>query len=56
MKRITNKIIPISIIALLATGISLSTRQTSFSAARAEEIGDYGDAVRMPSMSFYGDT
>ena len=56
MAKRMNKILPISLITLSLTGVCLVLSHSTFRLAKAEEIGDYGDATRMPSMSFYGDT
>lgn len=56
MSKFINKMLPISIVSLLSAGLVLSMRNLPVKAAYAGEIGDYGDATRMPSMSFYGDT
>ena len=56
MKKIVNKLLPISIVALISAGLCLSMRIPSLKVAYAGEIGDYGDATRLPSMSFNGDT
>ena len=56
MKKIINKVLPISVVGLISAGLCLSLHHTQFKPAFAGEIGDYGDATRMPSMSFYGDT
>ena len=56
MKKIVNKLLPISVIGLMSAGLCLSMRLPSLQVAYAGEIGDYGDATRLPTMSFYGDT
>ena len=56
MKKLVNKLLPISVIGLMSAGLCLSMRMPSLKVAYAGEIGDYGDATRLPSMSFYGDT
>ena len=56
MKKIINKVLPVSIIGLISLGLCLSLRHNNIQPVFAGEIGDYGDATRMPSMSFYGDT
>ena len=56
MKKI-NKILPISLVLLSATGLCLSLGQSiRLNKVSAEEIGDYGDATRMQTMTLYGDT
>ncbi|MBO4856269.1 MAG: metallophosphoesterase family protein [Bacilli bacterium] len=56
MKKLVNKLLPISVIGLMSAGLCLSMRMPSLQVAYAGEIGDYGDATRLQSMSFYGDT
>ncbi len=50
------KVLSISTLSALLTGLTLSFASNKIVKVKAEEIGDYGDAVRMPSMTFYGDT
>ncbi len=56
MKKIFKLVLPLSIISLVATGLSLSTVKFQYKRVLAGEIGDYGDATRLQSMTFYGDT
>ncbi len=56
MKKMINKFLPLSFVALVAAGLTLSTTKTQFKRVLAGEIGDYGDATRMQSMTFFGDT
>ena len=56
MKKIINKVLPISVVGLISAGLCLSLHHTQIKPAFAGEVGDYGDATRMPSMSLYGDT
>lgn len=56
MKKILNKVLPITSILTLGVGLCLSMNMTHMKVAFAGEIGDYGDATRLQSMSFYGDT
>ena len=51
-----NKLLPIAFISVLTAGLCLTMHHSEFKAAFAGEIGDYGDATRLQSMSFYGDT
>lgn len=56
MKKIFKLVLPLSVISLVATGLSLSTVKFQYKRVLAGEIGDYGDATRLQSMTFYGDT
>lgn len=56
MKKIFKLVLPLSVISLVATGLSLSTVKIQYKRVLAGEIGDYGDATRLQSMTFYGDT
>lgn len=56
MKKIFKLVLPLSVISLVATGLSLSTVKFQYKRVLAGEIGDYGDAIRLQSMTFYGDT
>ena len=56
MKKMINKFLPLSFVALVAAGLTLSTTKIQFKRVLAGEIGDYGDATKMQSMTFFGDT
>lgn len=55
MKKTTYRNLIVTISLSLALGIGFSAIKNDLKKVNAEEIGDYGDATRMPSMTFYGD-
>ena len=52
----TLKCLSLSAVTMLVLGLALSFTAQKVVTVKAGEIGDYGDAVRMPSMTLYGDT
>ena len=55
MKKKVSVLLSISAISLATFALALPATK-GYIQVRAGEIGDYGDDIRMPSMSFFGDT